>query len=839
MGKKIGYVLFTILLSVLAFGIISCENEEGGGGGGAPLEVQLDQTQCKSVGFGAQAQVTVEVISTTKRPITYEWKFGVASGNVGEWPGGDPEFGLPAPTLTGADTDTVSFTTFTIEETLANLNRGLRDRFEIRPFSAQEVNYILDVKVSDGKDEIEEEIRCTSAPQYGGWEDEYIPSNFDPETETLPFQANTHLGLPVYFNGGIQNSYNWSITGKPAGSAASIPDASSRTPHFTPDVVGDYMITESVSRNSFSIFNVSEWLGVTADGVNCMACHSIAQTRSDDDRTLTPKYQPWLATGHASFFQRGVDGELSPSYNEGCIYCHTVGYDLGNTIFNGGFDDVQEMVGWEFPAELMPGNFDAIPADLQVLGNIQCENCHGPGKEHAESGGSPDAIIVNYTANDCFQCHDEPPFHLIPNQWNNSPHSKFVTTGNLQTSPLGEDDPALNSSCARCHSTAGNVIWIRNGGEPGDVPTFAPPADFAEPQTCSACHDPHNEAGYPAQVRRFGSFTTLAMYTVPDSVGVGATCIGCHNSRRPISNPNTLTNQNDAHASLQGDIFLGENLWFESDAPGGVYPNSPHSTATENACVDCHMAANRDQAGPERNRVGDHTHLVKDGDTDFENTGLLPTDQNPQGSGCLSAGCHATSGETFAFNIPHTYGDFNGNGMREGVQTEVEGLLEALKDEIGEFAMDAGWDAGCVPEGKPSPVPFHGRVRLLKSCCTIEQAETDESCFTHPAGGIPDEDVFKASFNFLALEEDKSEGVHNTAFAVTALRTSYEQVAGVPFSGDPYPHAEDWDGIHPAVVEQDNVGRCVGCHFEDNPYNAPFPAPFAIAQAPCSSCHQE
>jgi hypothetical protein len=204
----------------------------------------------------------------------------------------------------------------------------------------------------------------------------------------------------------------------------------------------------------------------------------------------------------------------------------------------------------------------------------------------------------------------------------------------------------------------------------------------------------------------------------------------------------------------------------------------------------------------------------------------------------LSAGCHATSGETFAFNIPHTYGDFNGNGMREGVQTEVEGLLEALKDEIGEFAMDAGWDAGCVPEGKPSPVPFHGRVRLLKSCCTIEQAETDESCFTHPAGGIPDEDVFKASFNFLAIEEDKSEGVHNTAFAVTALRTSYEQVAGVPFSGEPYPHAEGWGGIHPAVVEQDNVGRCVGCHFEDNPYNAPFPAPFAIAQAPCSSCHQ-
>jgi hypothetical protein len=825
MRKKISCLLFTILLSVLMVGLISCNDQGGGGGGGQP-GVQLDQTQCKSVGFGAQANV--QVIAPANASI--EWTFA-------DWPGSDPEFGIPAPSLTGADTDTVSFTTFSIEDTLANLNRGLRERFEILPFSAQEVNYILDVKVSSGGNEVEESIRCTSAPQYGGWENEYIPSNFDPETETLPFQANTHLGLPVYFNGGTQDSYNWSIASKPAGSSASIVDASSRTPHFTPDVAGDYQIAESMSGNSFSIFNVSEWLGVTAGG-SCSACHSIDQTRSSDGRTMTPKYQPWLATGHATFFEESIDGQKSSHYNESCIYCHTVGYNLGNTIYNNGFDDVQEVVGWEFPATLMPGNFDAIPSDLQDLANIQCENCHGPGQQHASMGGNPDAIITNYTANDCFQCHDEPPNHQKGNQWSNSPHSKFVTTQNLQTSPLGEDDPALRDSCARCHSTAGNVIWIRNGGEPEDVPTFAPPADFAEPQTCTACHDPHNEAGYPAQVRRFGSFTTLAMYTVPDSVGMGATCIGCHNSRRPISNPSTLTNQNDAHAALQGDMFLGENMWFEEDAPGGVYPNSPHKTATNNACVDCHMAENRGQDGPERNKVGEHTHLVIDEEAEFENTGIAPTADDPQGSGCLSSGCHATSADVFEFNIPHTYGDFNGNGIREGVQTEVEGLVEALGDEIGEFAMDAGWDAGCVPQGKPTPVPFHGRVRLLKSCCTEEQAETDDSCFTHPAGGIPDEDVFKAAFNYLFVEEDKSEGVHNTAFAVTALRTAYEAVAGVPFGGDPYPHAVDWDEIHLSFVKEDNIARCVGCHFDGNPYGAPLPD-FAIEFPPCSSCHHE
>ncbi len=830
MLKKISCLLSLISLSVLVFSIIGCNDTGGGGGGGGGgFVVELDQTQCKSVGFGAEA--SVHVIAPANASI--EWKFGVGPGNVGEWPGGDPEFGIPAPTLTGADTDTVSFTTFTVQETLANLNRGLRDRFEILPFSAQEVNYILDVTVSNGNNEVEEEIRCTSAAQYGGWENEYIPLNFDPETDILPFQANTHLGLPVYFNGGDQDSYNWSIASKPAGSNASMADASSRTPHFTPDVAGDYVITESVSGNSFSIFNVSEWLGVTAGG-SCSACHSVDQTRSSDGRVMTPKYQPWLATGHATFFERGVDGDVSPGYNEGCIYCHTVGYNLGNTIYNNGFDDVQDVVGWQFPEVLMPGNYDAIPSDLQDLANIQCENCHGPGQRHASMGGDPDAIITNYTANDCQQCHDEPPFHLIPNQWNNSPHSKFVTTGDLETSPLG--DPATSANCARCHSTAGNVIWIREGGEPDDVPTFPVPTEFAEPQTCSSCHDPHNEAGCEHQVRRCSSFTTLAMYTVPDSVGIGATCIGCHNSRRPISNPNTLTNQNDAHAALQGDIFLGENLWFEGDAPGGVYPNSPHKTATKEACVDCHMAENRGQNGPERNKVGEHTHLVIDEETEFENTGILPTAEDAQGSGCLSSGCHATSGESFEFNLPHTYGDFNGNGIREGVQTEVEGLVEVLGDAIGEFAMDAGWDAGCAVKGPPTPVPFHGRVRLLCQGCTEEQAEDDPNCFTQPAGEIPDDTIYKAAFNYLAVEEDKSEGVHNTAFAVTALRTAYEQVTGEPFSGDPYPHAVDWDEIHFEVVKDNNVARCVGCHFEGNPYGAPLPD-FAIASAPCSSCH--
>ena len=44
------------------------------------------------------------------------------------------------------------------------------------------------------------------------------------------------------------------------------------------------------------------------------------------------------------------------------------------------------------------------------LGNIQCENCHGPGSEHADAFGNTNApgwprITVTTNSGDCNQCH--------------------------------------------------------------------------------------------------------------------------------------------------------------------------------------------------------------------------------------------------------------------------------------------------------------------------------------------------------------------------------------------------------------------------------------------------
>ena len=69
-------------------------------------------------------------------------------------------------------------------------------------------------------------------------------------------------------------------------------------------------------------------------------------------------------------------------------------------------------LGWTPPTTIVPANWTNMPAALQNVANIQCENCHGPGSEHASSGGTPWEISVPLTSGACSQCHDEPSHHV-------------------------------------------------------------------------------------------------------------------------------------------------------------------------------------------------------------------------------------------------------------------------------------------------------------------------------------------------------------------------------------------------------------------------------------------
>lgn len=63
-----------------------------------------------------------------------------------------------------------------------------------------------------------------------------------------------------------------------------------------------------------------------------------------------------------------------------CYQCHTTGYKQGGFI-----------------------SYEQTPE----LSDVGCETCHGPGREHADSGGFPDAIERLPIIEDCLDCHTE------------------------------------------------------------------------------------------------------------------------------------------------------------------------------------------------------------------------------------------------------------------------------------------------------------------------------------------------------------------------------------------------------------------------------------------------
>ena len=205
-------------------------------------------------------------------------------------------------------------------------------------------------------------------------------------------------------------SVTWTLTNKPVGSAAVMqpsPLGTNVPPYnmadrynqkgapvyqvagralLRPDVTGQYTVLATITTTTSGTTNLAQnisagvYLGIQV----CEFCHS--------GSVAAPNvYVPWSKTLHASMFSRGIDGLLSPHYSKNCLQCHTVGYDTNALAVNGGFDDIATQLGWTFPTNLVVGNWASMQTNYPTLANvanIQCENCHGPGSEHAYAFGN-------------------------------------------------------------------------------------------------------------------------------------------------------------------------------------------------------------------------------------------------------------------------------------------------------------------------------------------------------------------------------------------------------------------------------------------------------------------
>ena len=573
-------------------------------------------------------------------------------------------------------------------------------------------------------------------------------------TENSGGLTTVGIGTPVYLEvdvttntpGSTITNVTWSLVSKPVGSAAVLTNSplgtnvpvyepSERATYqvvsrtlLRPDVTGSsgtpltpaeqYTVTATVSTSAGVSTNLSYtftagiYLGVNT----CSLCHSGSLIADD-------KVHPWQNTAHASIFTEGINGLLG-FYSVSCLKCHTVGWDTTVGVTNGGFDDIMSQTGWMFPTVLTNSNFAAMPPSLQNLGNIQCENCHGPGSQHAYSLGNTNLISKTVKSGDCNQCHDAPTHHVKGTAWYVSRHA--LTTG------------PTSANCVGCHSANGFIA--RMDGNTFTNQTFAP-------ISCQACHEPHGETvptNNPHLLRKLGS-VTMPDGTVVTNAGSGALCLQCHQVRNgsatnqlvkyPVGQPTWYGGSSfGAHDNPQGDMIEGIN----AHTYGQSIPSSAHRYSVTNLCVGCHMQTVA-SGDPAFLKAGGHTWnmsytVVTSGVTNtFDKVDV-----------CVQ--CH---GPISSFDMVRV--DYNGDGITEGVQTEVQHLLDRLSTMLPNSTYQANSN-NYVADG------------LVK---TSISAKTN-----WPA------QFLKAGYNWQFVNNDGSKGVHNAPFAVGLLKASIANLTG-------------------------------------------------------------
>jgi len=578
-----------------------------------------------------------------------------------------------------------------------------------------------------------------------------LPTNNIP-LSSLAVLTNSPLGtnVPLFKTGDR-------VTGGASGTPSPLYQLVGRT-FFRPDIAGQYTVLATITTtghngtNTIAPVTTNIALTISAGtylGVNtCEACHNGALISYGADDI----YSTYTNTPHASFFTRAINGQVNSHYSKSCIQCHTLGYDTNSFAVNGGFDDVATSYGWTFPTVLTNSNWAAMPAALQSVANIQCENCHGPGSQHPFSQGllgNTNFISISYGAGVCSQCHDSLTAEYQSAEWNNSLHASSARE--------------TSAACVRCHTAPGFVGWATAGGMSAqniyptnvisayglstNILTTAPNTNY-EAITCQACHDPH-DASNPHELR-MGYNVTLSDGTVVTNAGAGGFCMECHNNRNgsvtnmlakyPLSQANWAGGVGfGPHDSPQGDMLEGVN----AVTYGQVIPSAPHANVVPDTCAGCHMQtiATND---PAFTKAGGHTFKMS-------YTNSLGA-KVPVAYVCTQ--CH---GAVTNFDIPAP--DYVGYGYSQGIQTQVQILLNQLSMLLPPATYQAN----------PSNYVADG---LVKTASTFRTVPTN-----WPARFL------QAVYNFEFVANDASLGVHNSKFAVGLLKASIANLTGISTSG--------------------------------------------------------
>jgi len=412
-------------------------------------------------------------------------------------------------------------------------------------------------------------------------------------------------------------------------------------------------------------------------------------------------YSDWIETNHADARDRKI-ADPTGHYSSYCDGCHTVGYDT--SIDNGGFDE----------------------NPISDLANIQCENCHGPASAHVAGLGDVTQISASVSEDVCAGCH----VSSRNNMWSDWEASRHLVGASLDTSDAGWHEGG--DSCSRCHTGTGFIEYIESGAAiEVDKTTFSS-------INCIACHDPHNGANEHL-IRELDSATMAGGEVVTDG-GYGIVCMNCHTGRRSQSQvidrvTNGYSRSLAPHHGIQGG-FLTVDVFYDVSNPLEIFEWSETShLQMENSCVTCHM----------------------------EGHGGLNESGNPNVSGHAYEAdveaCEPCHGILSTFDDIMAKGDYDGNGIIEGLTTEVDNLVNILEGAIVASGLDS--------------------IDALGMDYAAARPDTHDVWLPVLANGYTQIQVRAAVWNYKAVEYDHSHGIHNAAFTVQLLQQSYKFLMGV------------------------------------------------------------
>ncbi|RJP25382.1 MAG: hypothetical protein C4527_17075 [Candidatus Omnitrophota bacterium] len=567
------------------------------------------------------------------------------------------------------------------------------------------------------------------------------------------------IGEKVYLMASSPNMFDsigtldWSIHSAPAGSRIQLVSDLNMIVSLVPDRVGLYEIKVSMKL---------QVTGVTGEGTKRILAASYAGVGGTDDAAPafpnctichSDKVDSWRETQHADALRQRLNGLSAKPFETASLKFLSVGYDTDPAARNGGFDDIAANINfdlnelaarareaWRLRQDKNPANdidvFAGLPNELKAKANVQCENCHGAGSQHFSL---PDRISKSFSGITCSQCHDAGEYNSFFESLASSQHSFLPDL--FRRFPI-----MLRADCGRCHAAQQFVHQTINKNT-----TPTPVDDLAVfGVTCVACHDPHSTAN-PKQLRTMEDVILENGRDLYRDGGMGNLCAQCHQSRVLADLETEITfNRSSPHYGPQADVVLGINAWgFGSPYRSG---ESIHKLVTEDSCVTCHMADQPDYStllaeGEEEEEcamchgtfVGGHTFKVVLGEFEY------PADSISNfRNACYP--CHLNANAVNRV-LPHGR-DYDGNGVVEGVQTEVRGLLARI--------------AGILQERYPE-LQMTDNGAFDVSFALFSRLSFSEK---------------SAIYNYHLVVRDGSYGIHNTQFVFEVLQRTLNALSG-------------------------------------------------------------